>query len=99
MRIAVDIGGTFTDLVAVDDDEKVSRSKALTTPDDLAREVRSQEAAHPGEAGSPVAAKGIVVVDSRVADEGAGKTEPTHDRRRRRPEPARVRDHVAAALG
>ena len=37
MRIAVDIGGTFTDLVAVDDQGKVSRSKALTTPDDLAR--------------------------------------------------------------
>jgi N-methylhydantoinase A len=37
MRIAVDIGGTFTDLVAVDDQGKISRSKALTTPDDLAR--------------------------------------------------------------
>lgn len=40
MRIAVDIGGTFTDLVAVDDDGKVSRSKALTTPDDLARGIQ-----------------------------------------------------------
>ena len=37
MRIAVDIGGTFTDLVAVDDDGHVFRSKSLTTPDDLAR--------------------------------------------------------------
>src|SRR5574341_2037538 len=37
MRIAVDIGGTFTDLVAVDDDSRVWRSKSLTTPDDLAR--------------------------------------------------------------
>lgn len=37
MRIAVDIGGTFTDLVAVDDDGKIYRSKTLTTPDDLAR--------------------------------------------------------------
>ena len=37
MRIAVDIGGTFTDLVAVDDDGRVFRSKSLTTPDDLAR--------------------------------------------------------------
>ncbi|MGH7873933.1 MAG: hydantoinase/oxoprolinase N-terminal domain-containing protein, partial [Candidatus Binatia bacterium] len=36
MRIAVDIGGTFTDLVAVDDSGKILRSKALTTPDDLA---------------------------------------------------------------
>ena len=37
MRIAVDIGGTFTDLVAADDQGKVFRSKALTTPDDLSR--------------------------------------------------------------
>ena len=37
MRIAVDIGGTFTDLVAVDDDGQIFRSKSLTTPDDLAR--------------------------------------------------------------
>ncbi len=37
MRIAVDIGGTFTDLVAVDDSNQILRSKALTTPDDLAR--------------------------------------------------------------
>src|SRR5437667_2466327 len=37
MRIAVDIGGTFTDLVAVDDQGQVYRSKSLTTPDDLAR--------------------------------------------------------------
>ena len=37
MRIAVDIGGTFTDLVAVDDDGQIARSKALTTPDNLAR--------------------------------------------------------------
>ena len=40
MRIAVDIGGTFTDLVAVDDNGKVHRSKSLTTPDDLARGIQ-----------------------------------------------------------
>ena len=40
MRIAVDIGGTFTDLVAVDDQGKIARSKALTTPDDLARGIQ-----------------------------------------------------------
>ncbi|MBI2228503.1 MAG: hydantoinase/oxoprolinase family protein, partial [Deltaproteobacteria bacterium] len=40
MRIAVDIGGTFTDLVAVDDQGQIYRSKALTTPDDLARGIR-----------------------------------------------------------
>jgi N-methylhydantoinase A len=37
MRIAVDIGGTFTDLVALDEQGRVYRSKSLTTPDDLAR--------------------------------------------------------------
>jgi N-methylhydantoinase A len=40
MRIAVDIGGTFTDLVAVDDQGQVFRSKSLSTPDDLARGIR-----------------------------------------------------------
>lgn len=40
MRIAVDIGGTFTDLVAVDDDGRVHRSKSLTTPEDLARGIQ-----------------------------------------------------------
>jgi N-methylhydantoinase A len=37
VRIAVDIGGTFTDLVAVDDSGRVYRGKTLTTPQDLAR--------------------------------------------------------------
>jgi N-methylhydantoinase A len=40
MRIAVDIGGTFTDLVAIDDQGRIFRSKSLTTPDDLARGIR-----------------------------------------------------------
>jgi N-methylhydantoinase A len=40
MRIAVDIGGTFTDLVAVDAQGQIYRSKSLTTPDDLARAVQ-----------------------------------------------------------
>jgi N-methylhydantoinase A len=40
MRIAVDIGGTFTDLVALDDQGRMHRSKSLTTPDDLARGIR-----------------------------------------------------------
>ncbi len=37
VRIAVDIGGTFTDLVAVNDQGEIFRSKTLTTADDLAR--------------------------------------------------------------
>ncbi len=41
MRIAIDIGGTFTDLVAVDEDGRVYRSKSLTTPDDLARGIQN----------------------------------------------------------
>jgi len=39
MRIAVDIGGTFTDLVAVDDDGQLYYAKSLTTYDDLSRGV------------------------------------------------------------
>ncbi len=37
MKIAVDIGGTFTDLIAVDDQGRLYSSKSLTTPGDLAR--------------------------------------------------------------
>jgi N-methylhydantoinase A len=40
MRIAIDIGGTFTDLVAIDDQGQIYRSKSLTTPDDLARGIQ-----------------------------------------------------------
>src|SRR5262247_1489305 len=40
MRIAVDIGGTFTDLVAIDDQGQIYRSKSLTTSDDLARGIQ-----------------------------------------------------------
>jgi N-methylhydantoinase A len=41
MRIAVDIGGTFTDLVAVDDQGQIYRSKSLTTPGDLSRAIQA----------------------------------------------------------
>ena len=40
MRIAVDIGGTFTDLVALDDRGNLHRSKSLTTPEELARGIQ-----------------------------------------------------------
>ena len=35
-RIAVDVGGTFTDVVAVDDNGTVTFAKAPTTPDNQA---------------------------------------------------------------
>ena len=35
MRVAVDIGGTFTDAVVIDDDGNTSTAKALTTPSHL----------------------------------------------------------------
>jgi len=35
MRVAVDIGGTFTDAVVIDDDGNTSTAKALTTPSQL----------------------------------------------------------------
>jgi len=37
LRIAVDIGGTFTDLVAIDDAGETRTTKALTTPDNHVR--------------------------------------------------------------
>jgi len=40
-RVAVDIGGTFTDLVAQDGDGRVAVSKVLTTPQDHAEGVMS----------------------------------------------------------
>jgi N-methylhydantoinase A len=63
MRIAVDIGGTFTDLVAVDDSGAVYRSKSLTTPDGLARGIYNCLR----EAGVEVAAAGFFVHGSTVA--------------------------------
>jgi N-methylhydantoinase A len=39
MRVAVDIGGTFTDLVLVEDNRVVAIGKVLTTPDDPSRGV------------------------------------------------------------
>ena len=62
MRIAVDIGGTFTDLVAVDDNGQVFRSKSLTTPDDLARGIQDCV----GEAKIDVARAGFFVHGSTV---------------------------------
>jgi len=41
LRVAVDIGGTFTDLVAQDNSGRVSVSKVLTTPNDHAAGVMS----------------------------------------------------------
>src|SRR3990172_7451875 len=41
LRVAVDIGGTFTDLVAEDDDGRAAVSKVLTTPQDHAEGVMS----------------------------------------------------------
>jgi N-methylhydantoinase A len=40
LRIAVDIGGTFTDLVAIDDEGRTRTTKALTTPDNHVRGIR-----------------------------------------------------------
>jgi N-methylhydantoinase A len=35
MYLGIDIGGTFTDLVLMDDDGRISTAKALTTPGEL----------------------------------------------------------------
>ena len=35
MYLGIDIGGTFTDLVLLDDEGRISTTKALTTPGEL----------------------------------------------------------------
>ena len=40
MRIGIDIGGTFTDIVCVDDDGVVSTRKVLSSQDDYSRSIR-----------------------------------------------------------
>src|SRR3954469_1899848 len=40
MRVATDIGGTFTELVAIDDQGRLVTTKALTTPHDHVEGIR-----------------------------------------------------------
>ena len=40
MRLGIDIGGTFTDIVCVDDDGVVTTRKVLSSPDDYSRSIR-----------------------------------------------------------
>ena len=53
MRIGVDIGGTFTDLCAVDESGIVAVGKVLTTHDEPARAVEEGLAALLTDAGRP----------------------------------------------
>ena len=41
MRIGIDIGGTFTDLVSIDDTGLISTAKTLSTPEDPSLGVRT----------------------------------------------------------
>jgi N-methylhydantoinase A len=75
MRIAVDIGGTFTDLVAVDDNGKVYRSKALTTPDDLARGIGDcLQSANVGVEGASFFVHGSTVAINAVLERKGART-------------------------
>ena len=75
MRIAVDIGGTFTDLVAVDDDGRVFRSKSLTTPDDLARGIDDcLKGAAIGVAGAKFFVHGSTVTINAVLERKGART-------------------------
>jgi len=40
VRVGIDIGGTFTDLVAVDDSGHVDVYKLLSTPEDFGQALR-----------------------------------------------------------
>ena len=75
MRIAVDIGGTFTDLVAVDDNNQVYRSKSLTTPDDLARGIADcLTGANIGVAGASFFVHGSTVTINAVLEHKGART-------------------------
>jgi N-methylhydantoinase A len=75
MRIAVDIGGTFTDLVAVDDQGQVYRSKAPTTPDDLVRGIQDcLRVAKLGVAGAKFFVHGSTVTINAVLERKGART-------------------------
>jgi N-methylhydantoinase A len=75
MRIAVDIGGTFTDLVAVDDNGNVHRSKSLTTPDDLARGIQDcLSGAHIDVSGASFFVHGSTVTINAVLERKGART-------------------------
>jgi N-methylhydantoinase A len=75
MRIAVDIGGTFTDLVAVDDQGKIFRSKSLTTPDDLARGINDcLQSANINVAGAHFFVHGSTVTINAVIERKGART-------------------------
>jgi N-methylhydantoinase A len=60
LRVAADIGGTFTDIVAADDDGRVWRRKVASTPDDFGRGTVEGVLAAVADAG--VAPKDVTVV-------------------------------------
>src|SRR5262245_57345952 len=75
MRIAVDIGGTFTDLVAVDDNGQVFRSKSLTTSDDLARGINDcLKGANVEVAGANFFVHGSTVTSNAVLERKGART-------------------------
>ena len=54
MRLGVDVGGTFTDLVLIDDDTgRIEYTKTLTTPDELAQGVLEGVGKILGQTGAP----------------------------------------------
>ena len=74
MRLAVDIGGTFTDVVVFDEDKKsLALTKALSTPAELARGVQEgiTKTAIPLEAVSSLIHGSTVVVNAIIERTGA----------------------------
>ena len=64
MRVGVDIGGTFTDVVVFDEDTNaVALAKALTTPLELARGVQES----PAKAAVPLGDASFLIHGSAVA--------------------------------
>ena len=68
-RIGIDVGGTFTDLVAVDDHGRVTLAKATSTPGDPSRGVMEGLGLLATELGTPMAS--LVATNALLERKGA----------------------------
>ncbi len=67
MRVGVDVGGTFTDLVAVTDSGAIAVRKVVTTPDDPTRGMFRALDAITGVADAPAPAVDVLVHGTTIA--------------------------------
>jgi hypothetical protein len=76
LRIGIDVGGTFTDLAAIDGQGRVRRRKILSTPDDPSRAVLEGLDLFLGDLGAEGSIPAEVVHGSTVATNAASQRLP-----------------------